>query len=875
VGLQVYRKKRKFDVTPEPRGRRTRSKGNRFVIQKHDATRLHYDFRLELDGVMKSWAVTRGPSLNPHDKRLAVEVEDHPIEYNSFEGTIPKGQYGGGTVMIWDRGTWLPEGDPHKGLAKGHLAFELDGEKLHGKWHLVRIRGRGKESKQPWLLIKSDDEWARGARDPDILEEEPRSVVSGRTIPEIAEGKGKTRVWESNKSVQANVAAGATRGIGTDPPRRNGARGSPRASRPKKSRSGRANNAEGDARLPGFVPPSLATLRDRPPDDPGWVHEVKFDGYRMQARLDHGKVRLLTRKGLDWTGKFPNVAEAVAALAAETALIDGEIIVENEKGISSFSALQADLSEGRGDRFVYYVFDLLHLDGIDVSKLPLIERKAELQRLVGGKGRGPIKYSEHFADDGSKILRSACSLGLEGIVSKRRDAPYRSGRSDAFVKIKCAVEQELVVGGYAASKVVPKAIGALIVGYYEGGKLRYAGRVGTGYTQAMAKELWRRLSPLEVDKPPFADLPRAERRAARWVKPSMVIEANLSGGWTADGIVRQAAFKGVREDKPATEVVREMPVPARGTKSEPAKAARTVVRSKPAEAAGAAVRFTHPDRVYWDDVGVTKQDLADYYRAAWDWMAPYVVNRPLSFLRCPDGTKGQCFFQKHASAGLSDAHLRTMTDTKRRQIIAIESLDGMLSLVQAGILEVHVRGSTIERLDLCDRIVFDLDPGEGVRWSDLVAAARDVRERLSGVGLESFVKLSGGKGLHVVLPVEGVDWETAKTFAQALAMAMAADEPKRYLAKMTKSLREGRIFIDYLRNSLEQTSVAAYSTRARDGAPVSAPVTWEELGRSKGANQYTVLNLGRRLASLRQDPWQEMNRVRQRLPNMSGARRRG
>jgi bifunctional non-homologous end joining protein LigD len=883
VGLQVYRKKRKFDVTAEPRGRQLRAKGNRFVIQKHDASRLHYDFRLELDGVMKSWAVTRGPSLNPADKRLAVQTEDHPIEYNSFEGTIPKGQYGGGTVMIWDRGTWIPESDPHKAYAKGHLAFELDGEKLHGRWHLVRMRGRGKETKDPWLLIKSDDEWARGAKGADILEEEPRSVVSGRSIPEIADGKGRKRVWQSNRSVKANVEAGATKGAAATAPRESarGARRSTQARKAKRKNSKSSKSKKsGDARLPDFVPPSLATLRDTAPNDPAWVHEVKFDGYRIQARLDHGKVRLLTRKGLDWADKFPNVVAAVAALPAETALLDGEIIVEDEHGVSSFSRLQADLRDDRSDRFVYYVFDLLHRDGEALSGLPLVDRKAALQELVGPKGLGPIKYSEHFSDDGAVMLRHACELGLEGIVSKLKDALYRSGRSETFLKIKCANAQELVVGGYSSSNVMPRAVGALVVGYYEGDRLHYAGRVGTGYTQTVAKDLWKRLHPLETDKPPFDDIPREERRAARWVKPLTVIEANLSGGWTADGLVRQAAFKGVREDKPAKEVVREMP--AKTAKA--SKAKRTASKSRPTEAkttrtpakpaSDGEVRFTHPERVYWEDVGVTKRDLADYYRAAWAWMAPYVMNRPLAFLRCPDGTKGQCFFQKHASAGLTEQNLRTVIDKNRRQIIAIESLDGLLSLVQAGVLEIHVRGSMIDRLDQCDRIVFDLDPGEGVAWSAMVAAARDVRDRLAGIKLESFVKLSGGKGLHVVLPIEGTDWDTAKTFAQAVAMAMAADDPDRYVAKMTKSLRGGKIFVDYFRNSLEQTSVGAYSSRARAGAPISAPVTWEELGRTKGANQYTVLNAAKRLASLKNDPWQDMNRVKQRLPDLGQPRKR-
>ena len=902
MGLQVYRRKRKFDVTPEPRGRAHRAKGNHFVIQKHAARRLHYDLRLELDGVMKSWAVTRGPSLVPDEKRLAIHVEDHPIEYNAFEGTIPQGEYGGGTVMVWDRGRWYPEGDPHAGYKKGHLAFTLEGEKLHGRWHLVRMHGRAGEKKEPWLLIKSKDEEARGANDPDILEDEPLSVVSGRSISEIAEGKGRKRVWHSNKSVKDNVKAGATKGNAaprrtsagkSSQPRarRRGAAGSKKSS--KESAKDNDRSAPG-ARLPDFVPPSLAVLRATAPSGTGWAHEIKFDGYRIQARLDHGEVRLLTRKGLDWSEKFPNIAAAVAKLPARTALIDGEVVVEEENGVSSFSALQAALKAGERERFTYYVFDLLHIDGRDLTALPLIERKAELARLVEKAQRGPIKYSEHFEDEGSAVLRHACELRLEGIVSKRMDAPYRSGRSDIFIKTKCSNAQELVVGGYAPSTVRPRAIGALVVGYYDHGQLIYAGRVGTGYTQSLAQDLWKRLHPLEIDAPHFDQIPPAEarRRDVRWVEPKTVIEAHLRG-WTADAIVRQAAFKGVREDKPPREVVREMPITtemgaARRTApkiaAETAKAMTRTSKTKGRLSAGKSstrrqegrkeVRFTHPDRVYWPDAGVTKQDLADYYRSIWDWMAPHLVSRPLALLRCPEGTSGQCFFQKHASAGLSEKSLRTVIDRKGRQIIAVEDLDGLLSLVQAGVLELHVRGSTIDHLDVCDRIVFDIDPGDGVDWADVVAAARDVRERLAAIDLQSFVKLSGGKGLHVVLPIDGADWTTAKNFAQAVALAMTADDPKRYVAKITKSLREGKIFVDYLRNSLEQTSVAAYSTRAREGAPVSAPVTWEELPRTKGGNQYTLLNLGKRLRGLKQDPWKEIGRVKQKLPDLRTLRNR-
>ena len=904
MGLQVYRRKRKFDVTPEPRGRVHRAQGHQFVIQKHAAQRLHYDLRLELGGVMKSWAVTRGPSLVPGEKRLAVHVEDHPIEYNAFEGTIPAGEYGAGTVMIWDRGQWYPEGDPYAGYKKGHLDFSLEGKKLHGRWHLVRMHGRAGEKKEPWLLIKSKDEDARSASDPDILEEEPLSVISRRSMSEIAEGKGRKRVWHSNKSVKENVKAGATKGHAflrgasahktsqqrARSPRDRGE--SKRTSKRSASRSEDKGRRPNGARLPEFVPPSLATLQEVAPSGRGWVHEIKFDGYRIQARLDHGKVRLLTRKGLDWSEKFPNIGAAVAKLAARNALIDGEVIVEAETGISSFSELQAALKAGERERFVYYVFDLLHLDGRDLTNLPLIERKSALAQLLGrGKG-GSVTYSEHFEDEGPAVLRHACQMGLEGIVSKRADAPYRSGRSDSFIKTKCSNAQELVVGGYSPSTVLPRAIGALAVGYYDDGRLVYAGRVGTGYTRALARDLWRRLHPLEWTSPPFDQIPRAEasRRDIRWVEPKMVIEANLRG-WTADGFVRQAAFKGVREDKSPQEVVREKPVTnaggsARAAPKIAAETAKAMTRTSKTKARASTpkaasrepnvgeVRFTHPDRVYWPDAGITKQDLANYYRSVWDWMAPHIVDRPLALVRCPDGTSGDCFFQKHASAGLTEKNLRTVVDRNRRQVIAVQDPDGVLSLVQAGVLELHVRGSMIDRLDICNRIIFDIDPGEGVAWTSIVEAARDVRERLAALDLQSFVKLSGGKGLHVVLPIDGADWRTTKNFAQAVALAMTADDPKRYVAKITKSLRKGKIFVDYLRNSLEQTAVAAYSTRARAGAAVSAPVTWEELGRTKSGNQYTLLNLGRRLSGLKQDPWKDTGRLKQRLPDLRALRRR-
>jgi bifunctional non-homologous end joining protein LigD len=901
VALEIYRRKRKFDVTAEPRGRQSRRGGDQYVIQKHAARRLHYDLRLELDGVMKSWAVTRGPSLDPGEKRLAVHVEDHPVEYNSFEGTIPQGEYGGGTVMIWDRGRWIPEGDPHKGYAKGHLDFILDGEKLHGRWHLVRMRPRPGERHDNWLLIKAKDEVSRGGRGKDILEQEPLSAATGRTMEEIAEGKGRKRVWHSNRDaataadspprtqrdfkVQLRAMAGspnrtnstaktkADTKLKTDPKSRPAAKrkasAKPAAAEPARKRSAALPRRDSRDRLPDFVAPSLATLRDAAPNGAEWLHEIKFDGYRIEARLDRGKVELLTRKKLDWTARFSRIADAVAALPAESALLDGELVVEDGNGISNFSMLQSDLKEGRDDRFVYWVFDLLYLDGRDLTNEPLIERKAVLQRLFKGKSRnGPIRYAEDFDEDGSRLFKHACEMNLEGIVSKLRDAPYRPGRSENFIKTKCHNAQEFVVAGFTPSTAMAKAVGALTVAFHEGGKLRYAGRVGTGYSQATARDLWKRLRPLRIDKPPVA-LPEDERRKnVIWVKPQLVVETEFRG-ITHDGLLRQASYKGLREDKPAREVVREVPAPAAAAqrhavrKSPPARSKKNgkIGRTKTVDIGN--VHLTHPDRVYWADVGVTKEDLAEYYESVWGVMAPHLVGRPLAVLRCPAGTAGECFFQKHIASNIKESPLRHVVDAKEHDVIAVEKLDDLIELAQSGALEVHTRGSTLGRLEACDRMVFDLDPGEGVSWKEIVAAAQETRDRLKAEKLQSFVKLSGGKGVHVVVPIAGADWDATKAFTSRIANAMAADSPRRYLAKMTKAARTGRIFIDYLRNTREATSVAAYSTRARAGAPVSAPVSWEGLARTTAANQFTVPNLKK---LVRGDAWAEIGKVKQKLP---------
>ncbi len=884
MALDIYRKKRKFGLTAEPRGRKGPTGGHRYVIQKHAATRLHYDLRLELDGVMKSWAVTRGPSLDPNEKRLAVHVEDHPVEYNAFEGTIPKGEYGGGTVMIWDRGSWAPEGDPHYGYGKGHLVFDLHGEKLRGRWHLVRMRARDRERHENWLLIKAKDEDARSARDQDILEEEPNSAVTGRSIEEIAAGKGKKRVWHSNRAARSGIKAAFQQKI-HELAAKAAARPAPKQSRDARTPKRAANQQRGTKKstrsvetdLPDFVPLSLATLYEQPPRGPSWLHEIKFDGYRTEARLDHGKVKLLTRKQQDWTHRFKPIAKAVAGLAADTALLDGEIVVEGENGISDFSLLQTDLKDGRSDRFVYYVFDLLYLNGRDLTDVALTARKAALAGLLKSNGKDSvIRYAEHFDEDGPLIYRHASDMGLEGIVSKRRDAPYRSGRTDNFIKTKCRNRQELIVAGFSPSTAMPKAVGALTVAVHENGELRYAGRVGTGYTQKTARELWKRLDPLRAEKRPIA-LPADERRKdVIWVKPKVVIEAEFAG-FTHGGVLRQASFKGVREDKNAEDVVREVAAGKKLPATAPTRPARASADGNTKKSANtkqsgadAAFHLTHPDRIYWPDAGVTKKDLAEYYVSVWDWIKPHILGRALSLVRAPEGISGETFFQKHIAANVKSSPLRRAVPGKDHDVIAIETLDDLLALVQSGALEIHVRGSRLESLEMCDRIVFDLDPGEGVGWPQIVAAARETRERLKAEKLESFVKLSGGKGIHVVVPIAASDWDAAKSFSERIAVRMAAESPKLYLAKMTKALRAGRVFIDYFRNSREATSVAPYSTRARPGAPVSTPLTWERLARAAGGNDFSVLDLKKRL---KDDAWAEIGKVRQKLPAAGKTRR--
>ncbi|KAA2235555.1 DNA ligase D [Salinarimonas soli] len=824
--LEEYRAKRSFERSPEPQGAKAASRAgeNQFVVQKHAARRLHYDLRLELDGVLKSWAVTRGPSLVPGDKRLAVQTEDHPLDYIAFEGVIPAGEYGGGTMIVWDHGRWSPEGDPSEALATGRLTFTLSGSRLRGRWHLVRTRSRDK--KEQWLLIKSDDEHARAPGALDILEEHQTSLLTGRTNTELAAG-GEVR---SDHAARAR----ATR---------------PKLAAPKGARK---------ALLPTFVEPCLAKLAEEAPSGSDWLHEIKFDGYRLQARIDGTTVGLLTRKGLDWTARFAPVADALRELGLGSALIDGELVVEDDTGVSSFSALQADIKAGRGDRLVFYAFDLLYLDGTDLRSLALRERKdlliGALDDLPAG---GTVRWSEHLEEDGEALIRHACRMGLEGIVSKRAGSPYVSGRVDHWRKTKCTQRQEFVVAGYLPSTTSRKAVGSLVLGAYDGDRLVHVGRVGTGFPATTAGALWSDLDALSRPSAPFADpLPSDASRGVRWVRPDLVAEVEYRG-WTADSLLRHASFKGLRDDKDPREVVIER----EGT-AEPAKARDL-----------AGVALTHPDRVLWPDQGLTKQGLAGFYAEIADWILPHVVDRPLALVRCPSGTEKACFFAKHPWAGMHEAVSRVRIGDEEG--VAIHDLAGLLALVQAGVLEIHPWGASLADVDRPDRIVMDLDPDESVGFAEVIAAAREVRDRLGAFGLESFVKTTGGKGLHVVAPLTpAAGWDEVKAFTAALAEAMERDSPGRFTRTLEKSARTGRIFIDYLRNGRGATAIAAYSTRARPGAPVAVPLGWEELSPSLTPGFFTVANLPTRLRHLQRDPWEPVRSLRQRLPTLRVRRRR-
>lgn len=836
--LEQYWAKRDFKKTGEPAGKTPRHKskdaGGIFVIHKHDATRLHYDLRLEHGGVLWSWAVTRGPSLDPSEKRLAVHVEDHPYDYAGFEGVIPKGQYGAGSVIVWDEGVWAPQGDPAAMMKKGHIEFELKGSKLNGVWHLVRLKPRPKEKRDNWLLIKSNDQAARPGED--ILKDAPQSVKSGLSIEDVAAGEDEPK----RKAAKPGTAKSATTAKRT------------------------AKTAKTKADMPGFVEPCLARLQASPPAGPEWLHEVKFDGYRIQAHLEAGKVKLYTRSGLDWSQKFgADIPAALAKLATRQAVLDGEIVVVTDKGATSFSALQAALSDNAGERMTFYLFDLLYLDGESLRDEPLAERKARLESLLTDTQDGPLRYSEHFVEPGQTMLKHACRMGLEGVVSKRADAPYRSGRGHDWIKSKCTQRQEFVIAGYLPSEKTGRGLRSLLVGYFERGKLMPAGRVGTGFNASSSTALLKKLSKLKTGSSALHGAAGKEKGVI-WVKPELVAEVEFRA-WTADKILRHASFQGLREDKPAEEVVEEqLESVNNGVKRKAAKAKP----SAPAKGGKSmtSVTLSSPDKKLWPKAGVTKQGLLEHYEQVWPRMQRFVVNRPLSLVRAPGGVGGPRFFQKHASPGMHEAILRMKDPEDGEELLYIQDFDGLAALVQYGVVEVHVWGSTIDAIETPDQIVFDLDPDEGLDVSAVRDATADVKSRLDELGLPSFLKTTGGKGFHIVVPLKpAADWDAVKTFAHDFAHAMEQSNPEKYTATLSKKARTGRIFIDYLRNGRGATAVAPWSSRAKDKATVSVPVPWKDLDKKLAPDAFAIGNKELASALKAADAWADFDKQRKTL----------
>jgi len=961
--LSTYRAKRDFSRTTEPSGsgRVAPSTRLRFVIQKHAARRLHYDLRLELDGVFKSWAVTRGPSLDPADKRLAVEVEDHPLDYGDFEGTIPQGQYGGGTVQIWDRGYWEPQvkGSAEQALAAGELKLVMAGERMRGGWVLVRLRNSRSGKRPSWLLIKHRDELAHAGDG--LLLEEDRSVASGRTMEQIAAGRGRgpkafmtggrragraDAVWNSNVStdqgaggissrVKARVAANTRRSPASKSAEakreRDGSgyaaesRGGTHASGKVRARVGRhargTPHAQGiGAAMPKFLEPALCRLVPRPPEEEGWAHEIKLDGYRLQLRVEGGRAVLLTRKGLDWTERFASIARAAQALP--DCLIDGEAVALNQRGVSDFSALQAALSEGRESALILFAFDIMFLEGRDLRSLPLTERKEELESLLKSlpaASRTRLRYLEHFTSPGAAVLESACRLSLEGVVSKRLDAPYDSGRTGSWAKSKCRAGHEVVIGGWTSEG---NNLSSLIAGVYRDGRLVPVGRIGTGFGAAKVRQLLPKLKKLASKENPFGTrVPVPSGRQIHWLKPQLVAEIEFAG-WTEGGNIRQAAFKGLREDKPAREVQAETAVPAEAAETNrhatlPAeeRLARAA-RQAPAMEAGAPGRHTsrskhpsrgkhasagdgwpgatrgsrevthaagsdrgsrharraavpsrrsremsdgsgpilgvtisNPDKVLWPDAGdgrpVTKREFAEYIAAVGEWLLPHIEGRPCSLVRCPDGIGGQRFFQRHAMPGLSNLISLARVSGDRKPYVQVDRIEGLAALAQIAALELHPWNCVPQQPEVPGRLVFDLDPAPDVEFETVIEAAREMRERLDALGLESLLKTTGGKGLHLVTPFTqprngALDWPLVKSFARELCARMAADSPQRYVINMAKRVRTGHIFLDYLRNDRTATAVAPLSPRAREGAPVSMPLTWAQARVGLDPGKFTI-----------------------------------
>lgn len=814
--LQEYQRKRDFSATPEPAGKRQRGKqvhALQYCIQKHDASHLHYDFRLELDGTLKSWAIPKGPSLDPKVRRLAVHVEDHPLDYADFEGNIPEGHYGAGDVIVWDRGIWEPEGDPHASYAKGKLRFRLQGEKLSGVWNLFRTHLAGK--KEQWMLVKSHDGEARSEAEYSIVEAQPDSVLSDRTLV--------TR--------RAKVA---------DQPAKRPAAGRKRASSTVKTA------------LPDHLQPQLATLVDSPPSG-DWHYEVKFDGYRILARIDGQDVRLFTRNGHDWSAKMPHQVQALRKLKLNSAWLDGEMVVTGDNGVADFQALQNAFDTKRDEQISYYLFDLPFFDGQDLRQTPLQARREQLAKLLKKDRSDVLNFSADFDEPVQSLLDSACRLGLEGLIGKRLDSPYVSRRSNDWIKLKCQQRQEFVIVGYTDPKGSRSGFGALLLALHDSdsGALRYAGKVGTGFTATTLASIHARLKPLEVGKPALAKPPTgAEARGVHWLKPTLLAEVAYAQ-MTRDGVVRHAVFHGLRDDKPAQSIDLERPA------NKAAKNKENTLLSD--------LHLTHPERVIDATTGVTKREIAEYYADVAKWLMPQLKNRPVALVRAPEGLSGELFFQKNAGQLHIPGVLSYEKAEAGQAAMVLNRPDSLLGAVQMNMLELHTWNATDKDFDKPDRFVLDLDPDPALPWKSMVEATQLTLTLLDELGLQVFLKTSGGKGMHLVIPLSRRDsWDQVKDFSHAIVDYLAKLFPDRLSAVSGPKNRVGRIFIDYLRNGKGATTACAYSLRAREGLPVSVPIWRQELPQLKAANQWTISNIRERLTEV-DDPWAQLGKTRQMI----------
>jgi bifunctional non-homologous end joining protein LigD len=840
MSLEKYWQKRDFKKTPEPRGKVVRpGRQLNYYIQEHHASRLHYDFRLELDGTLKSWAVPKGPSLDPADKRLAVHVEDHPLSYGTFEGDIPEHQYGAGHVKLWDRGVWEPEGDARKAYREGRLKFHLDGRKLHGGWTLVRM-GRQEGKQDNWLLIKENDDEARHGDEAHITELRPESVA------DKPQGKQKK-------------AAAAQSGTSKKP-----------AKRTTRSVSAKEIGGAVASDMPEMMRPQLATLAEHAPKGDEWLSEVKFDGYRAVCRIEDGEAKIYTRAGNDWTSKWKGIAKALAELPVENAWVDGEVVAVESDGKISFQALQNMMREGKAAQLAYYLFDLMYLNGYDLTAVPLIERKRLLKEIMDHAPEGgPLLYSDHITGGAREVFEHACMHGLEGTVVKRADAAYLQVRGRSWLKVKCMQRQEFVVAGYTDPAGSREEFGALLLGVYDGDKLQYCGKVGTGFGGELLREVAKKFKALELTKPAFDNPPTgSEARGVHWLKPELVAEVDFAQ-WTNGGNIRHASFVGLRADKSAREIVRERAISDKEVAEVEQNAkAKPAVKNSAGRATVAGIALTHPDKILFPRIGLTKLALAEYYESVADWLLPHLQDRPLALVRCPQGDGHKCFFQKHVDDSVTDAIERIEVPEENGTDIYMmaNSLSAVIGLVQMGVLELHTWGSREGSLMQPDRMIFDLDPAEGLGWETVVEGAQLMHGLLDEIGLRSFLKTTGGKGLHIVVPLKPErPWDEVKAFSKTIAEHLARTLPDRFTSNMAKAKRGGKIFIDYLRNGRGATAVAAFSTRAKPDATVSMPIFWEELGGDVRADTFTVRNVQQRLGGLKKDPWKDYWNLKQEI----------